>query len=409
MIYFDNNATTMMTADVKKSMLEWCNRGNPSSGYASAVAARKMMADFRTYIGKICGVGSTKYAVIFTSGATESNCTILSSITAAYRETTGRIPHVVMSAIEHKSLMDQMDSYSTRGIATATYVKPTTSGHILPTDVAKSLQPNTCLVCVMHANNETGAINDIAKIGSIAHQANVPFHCDTVQTFGKVPINISRANVDSFSISFHKIHGPPGAGALIIRQQLITGYKLQPLLFGSQNGGMRGGTENLPGIGASFTAVKYTMENFPSKIFQMKKVKKYIIDEIARRAPTRQYTQYIADNSSTQPSLEIVLLSGVTEYYLPNTILLSVVKRGKKKICNGELKKDLESKGIIVSVGSACNTANEKASHVLFAMGADELIRKGALRISICDDSTLEDAKKFVREFLMIVKNHMKH
>lgn len=436
MIYLDNNATTIMPVVVKKALLDWCNRGNPSASYASARESRKMMTDFREYIGKLCtfdpccpedrdvksvGINSknrqdpSRYKVIFTSGASEANCTALGGIVSSYAEITKKLPHIVISAVEHKSLLDMATSFETRNIATVTFVQPTASGHIRPEDIEAAITPTTCIICVMHANNETGAINDVRRIGAIAHKHQVPFHCDTVQTFGKEPIHPVKDNIDSFCISFHKLHGPPGVGALVIKQQLLQGYKFPPMIFGSQNEGLRGGTENLPGIGASLAATKYTMENRAAKNAQMLKLKQYIMKEIAARIPARQYTQYIQratkditkDTHVKNPEIEVIFLSGPTEYYLPNTILLSVVKRTKPAVCNGQLKSDLEEKGIVVSVGSACNTSSPKASHVLFAMNADEFIRKGALRITLGDDTTAEDAKKFVQEFLLVVKKQI--
>lgn len=424
MIYLDNNATTIMPANVRTAMIEWCNRGNPSAGYASAKEARKMMSTFRQYLGRVCKFEScceedrdgdstanararsnpNKYKVLFTSGASEANCTALQSILDAYAEVTGNKPHIVMSAIEHKSLIEMSRAYVERGRAAATYVQPTASGHIRPEDVAAAITPTTAIVCVMHANNETGAVNDIRAIGAIAHRANVPYHCDTVQTFGKYPLEPNRDNVDSFCISFHKFHGPPGVGALVIKQQLLIGYKLYPMIYGTQNEGYRGGTENLPGIGAAYEATKTTMNSRASKNDRVMRLKKYIMGEIAARIPSRQYIQYTKGTAGNKPEIEVVFLSGSTDYYLPNTILLSVVKRGKTPICNAKIKTDLEKKGIVVSVGSACNTASPKASHVLYAMGADELIRKGAIRVSLSDDTTTEDVKKFVQEFLLVVK-----
>lgn len=418
MIYFDNNATTIMPIDVQKSMMRWCNMGNPSAAYATAVETRKMMTEFRKYIGKLCGIdpccaedrdagpqgakrqNPSKYKIIFNSGASESNCTVFHSIVTSYQEVTGKIPHVVMSAIEHKSLYDMAESYLRRGHVTVTYVKPTATGHILPADVEKAIEPNTCLVCVMHANNETGAINDIRKIGQIAHKYNVPFHCDTVQTFGKFPIKPIADHVDSFCISFHKLHGPPGVGALVIKQQLLLGYKMSPIIYGTQNEGLRGGTENVPGIGAAFTATKKTMENRREKNEHMFKLKNAIMNEMRSIFPTRMF------HEPSQNDFEIVFLSGAGLDYLPNTILLSVADKSKR-ICNAEMKKTLESKGIIVSVGSACNTASAKASHVLYAMDADEHIRKGALRISLGDENTVHEAKKFIQTFTEILSKFL--
>jgi len=426
MIYFDNNATTIMPPEVKASMLEWCNRGNPSAGYASAKEARTMMMNFKKYIGKLCNIdpccteerdiqlgeraniqidkiNPAKYKIIFTSGASESNCMVISGIIDSYKSISGRQPHIVISAIEHKSILEQVHAYEAKGCLTATYVNPTASGHINPKDISAAITPSTCLVCVMHANNETGAINNIKEIGKIAHDLNVPFHCDAVQTFGKFPINPIRDNVDSFSISFHKFHGPPGVGALVIKQQLLFGYKISPMIFGTQNEGLRGGTENLPGIGASFTASTISMKNRGSKNTSMENIKKIIIGEISKRIPSRSYVDYMRAQNSKE--IEIIFLSGEGKFYLPNTIMLSVVKRSKPLICNGKIKQRLEDKGIVISVGSACNTSNPRASHVLFAMGADELIRKGALRISIGDETTIKEAKIFVKEFILAIAN----
>lgn len=427
MVYLDNNATTLMPVSVRKAFLDWCNRGNPSSSYASAKDARKMMGDFRQYIGTLCKLDTccredrdssvsnvksradpAKYKVVFTSGASEANCMALQGVVDAYTDITGNIPHIIMSAIEHKSLIDMAKSFASRSRATVTYVQPTRSGHIRPEDIAAAITNTTAIICVMHANNETGAINDIRKIGAIAHKANIVYHCDTVQTFGKFPIEPLKDSVDSFCVSFHKFQGPPGIGALIIKQQLLLGYKISPMIFGTQNEGLRGGTENLPGIGAAFAATKLTMTDRKSKNVALGKIKKYIMDEIGKRMPTRTYTQYIEAPRGKQPEIEVIFLSGATDYYLPNTILLSVVKRTKPLVCNGEMKSALEAVGVVVSVGSACNTANAGASHVLYAMGCDELIRKGTLRISLGDDSTITDAKKFIQEFLTVIKTQMK-
>ncbi len=413
-----------MPPAVKKAMLEWCNRGNPSAGYASARDSRKMMLDFRQYIGKLLNINPccaedrdsqtdqsarrqdpSQYKIIFTSGGSESNCTVLHGVVNSYAEITGTKPHVIISAIEHKSILDMVKSYSDRGIITATIIAPTSSGHIRPADVSAAVAHNTCLICVMHANNETGAINDIQKIGQIAHKNNILFHCDTVQTFGRITIDPVKYDIDSLCVSFHKIHGPPGIGALIVKQQMLAGWKFPPLIFGTQNENLRGGTENLPGIGASFAALRLTTDHRLDKTKQILQLKKYIIAELAARMPTRQYALYLSQSDAkSQPAMELVFLSGNTDYYLPNTILLSVVKRTKPPMCNSILKSDLEKKGIVISIGSACNTASARASHVLYAMGADELIRRGTLRITLGDENTAEDAKKLVQELLLAIK-----
>lgn len=418
LVYLDNGASTFMSQEAKKAMIEWCNKGNPSSGHMLARESRRMMSDFRAYLARICKVTEgeecdmtdSKYAILFTSGASESNCSVFHAVVTAYSRATGTIPHVVMSAIEHKSLIEMAHVYETSGIITVTFVKPAASSHILPRDIAAAIQPNTCLICVMHANNETGAINNIRAIGDIAHKPNVVFHCDTAQTFGKLNVHPTEMNIDSFCISFHKIHGPPGVGALVIKQKLLVGYKLAPYIFGTQNAGMRGGTENLPGIGASFTALKVTIMNRSQKNNQIMQLKKYIISDIKSRVPCRSYVSYIVGRPirGGLPEIEIIFISGEDNTYLPNTILLSVVKRSEPPICNSKLRKDLEARGIIISIGSACNTSSAKASHVLYSLDADEFIRRGALRVTLGDDNTIEDAKYFVKEFITLLDQYSK-
>lgn len=426
MIYLDNNATTTMPSDVMKSMLKWCNMGNPSAGYASAKRCRDMMTAFREYIGKICGIKTccpedrdieihnmvasrcdpSQYKVIFTSGASEGNATILTSVVNAYSDVHKVVPHIVMGATEHKGLILMAESLRDRGCATVTFVNPTNSGHTLASDIEDAITSATCIVCVMHANNETGAINDITEIGRIAHKYRIPFHCDCVQMFGKFPLQPITQNVDSFCVSFHKFHGPPGVGAIVIKQQLIIGYKLKPIIFGSQMDGYRGGTENIPGIGGAFTALKYTMRDRGIKNTNMLKLKHYIISKLATILPVRDYTDYMKYEGG---DIEIVILSmHDNNKYLPNTILLSVVKRIGTFICNTDLKKYLENNGVVVSVGSACNTASPKASHVLYSMGADQYIRKGALRISLGDHTTLAECNTFIAVFAEAVMIQLK-
>jgi cysteine desulfurase len=404
MIYLDNNATTIMPPQVVKTMVCWCNKGNASASYASALEARQMMDKFRKYICDLCKItlhnGRTgSHHVIFTSGATEANCSILQSVVFAYIQTRKTKPHIVMSAIEHKSLIDMAKSYTSRDIATATYVLPSVTGHILAEDIESALTLNTCIICVMHANNETGAVNNIDEIGKVAYKYKIPYHCDTVQTFGKFPL--VPTYVDSFCISFHKFMGPPGIGALVVKDKLV--HDMIPMLFGSQNGNLRGGTENLPGIGAAYAATRLTMDSRAAKNKHMLALKQEIIVSISKVLPSCTYSQYMSRKGTSSAKLEIVYLSEMVNY-LPNTILLSVVKKKPPLICNVKIKKTLEEKGIVISVGSACNTSSERASHVLYAMNADDFIRKGALRITLGDTTTANDTKKFIYEFLQIVR-----
>ncbi|MHB2029748.1 MAG: cysteine desulfurase family protein [Acidimicrobiales bacterium] len=402
MIYLDCSSTTIMPPNVLAEMIKWTNQGNPSSSYASATRIKKMFHAFRAQIYNICNINPEDYAIIFTSCASESNTFVLNSIIDAYTLNFHTIPHIITSSIEHKCILSLCEYLVATNKAQITFIDPVPSGHIEPAHIIPHIRPNTCMISIIHGNNETGAINNIAKIGNLAHSRGVLFHTDTVQTFGKFPIDPDQCNVDAFPISFHKLYGPPGVGALVIRQKLLKGFKLHPLIFGTQNDGLRGGTENTPGIGASFEALKYTMNLRTQKNSHLQKIKYFIINEISTRVPSRPYPQYLV-SKPPHPEIQIVFLSGYGPEYLPNIILLSIVKQSLPYICNTEIKKELESKGIIVSIGSACNTTSPTASHVLYALKADELVRKGTLRISFCDTITKTDALEFVKQLILIL------
>lgn len=415
MIYLDNNATTMMHPDAISKMTFWCNRGNPSSGYMSAKAARAMMDELKSTTGSLVGVNvcckeprdggkkviNNMYKIILCSGASEANTTAVMSIVNSYKLLTKKTPHVISSAVEHKSIMLLLEHLQATNVIQLTLIDPTPTGHIRPSSIQDSILPNTCLICVMHSNNETGAINNVDEIADIAHKANVAFHCDTVQSYGKVPFNAS--NIDSFTISYHKLGGPPGIGALAIKSALWEGYQLAPLIHGTQNEGLRGGTENLPGCGGALEGLKITFGGFKQKHEKVQGMKTYIMHELKSRIPCVLYKDYIKLPNFTG----LVFLCNDSPYYLPNTILVSLVKQTGKLVCNVEMKNQLEAKGIIVSVGSACNTQSSKASHVIESMKADKFIKKGALRISLSYNNTMEECTTFIKEYLRVVAEQL--
>jgi len=433
MIYLDNNATTVMPPCVMKAMLKWCNMGNPSSEYSTAKGCKKMFSEFRDFInsrvsseesseesigemsigemsigemsigemsiGEMSIGEMSNYKIIFTSGASESNCTLIRSVVSSVRRvttnssqpTSSQLPHIVCSSIEHKSILLCLESLQKDNQIIYTLVDPHSDGVVYPEDIEDAIGIYTCLIICMHANNETGVINDIDAIGSLAHRLNIPFHCDTVQTFGKYKIS---SICDSFVISFHKLHGPPGCGALAIKKEFYEGYDLQGIINGTQNNTFRGGTENVPGIGASFAAARYTLIDRERKNNHLMELKRAVIIGLSKILPLIPYTNYYSNR--TLPPCEIVIFGMNT---LPNTLLFSVIKRTGAYACNRKIKNCLEKHGIILSVGSACNTDSDKASHVLSSLDADVYIRKGTLRLSLGDENTINCVKKFLRCF----------
>lgn len=421
--YFDANATTMMPNEVISFMQKWYNKGNPSADYESAQSCRAMMLSFRQYIAsrcefklsegeETCKTDPSYYRIIFTSCASESNNMILRSTVDSYIRENRAVPHIIISKIEHKSIIEACCFLQTFGMAEITEIAPDPLGFIKASDVQAAIKHNTCLISIMHANNETGAINNIREIGRIAHANNVPFHTDAVQTFGKAPIRPIEQNVDAFTVSFHKFYGCAGVGMLCIREAFLCGYKLHAYICGTQNYGLRGGTENVPGIGAGYAALRYAMKDRKTKNLHLTEVKRYIINGLRQTGvPCKTLREYIeSESAATQTNgpalneMEFVLISTAEEVYLPNTLMLSIVRRAPPEMCNVELKKYLESKGVIVSIGSACNTSSKYASHVVKAMNMDKKMKKGILRISYQDDITHADADRLINEIIKGVR-----
>src|SRR4030067_657086 len=335
-IYLDNNATTFMHKNVIKELLIWTNKGNASSSYADGVECKNKILEAKKYIADICKFNLDDFYIIFNSGASEGNAYIFRGVAESYFAIKKTIPNIITSAIEHKSIISCLKDLESLGKITATFIAPDKLGFIHPDDVEQNIKKETAIISVMSANNETGVINDILNIGRIAHKHNIPFHVDCTQSFGKSPLNPENI-IDAFNFSFHKLHGPQFLGCLVIRKDFFKGYDLKPLIAGSQNDGLRGGTENTALIASAELAMKQVFNNRINK----------------------------------------------------NELLL---------------KKKLEEKNIIVSVGSACNTQSKSASHVVYAMGFDDLLKKGILRISLCDDTSFNNVKIFIVEFLTVIK-----
>jgi cysteine desulfurase len=415
MIYLDNAATTIMPPDVIATLNKWINKGNPSASYKSAEECRKLMKEFREYIAAKCNIISWEeddcknsepspahYNIIFTSGASESNNMIIRSVTRSYKFHMKKIPHIITSAVEHKSVIDCVKQLEHLGDIELSIVKPNKLGFIEPNEVASCIKSNTALITIMSANNETGAIMNIKKIGELAHKHRVPFHTDAVQSFGKFVLDPISFNIDAFSVSFHKMHGPPGVGLLVIKQAFIKGFYLVPEICGSQNCGLRGGTENISGIAASYAGLSHTWSSRVTKNDKLVELKRRIIERLTQKITCQTYREYL-EHPMAQ-TIGIVFISTAERTYLPGTLLLAIIKRDDPPMCNGKIKKALEKHGIIVSIGSACNTANKSASHVLTEMNVDEYVRRGALRITLDDINTTQEIDKFVLTLLYCIK-----
>jgi cysteine desulfurase len=395
-IYFDNNATTPMANVVKTEQIKWMDFcANPSSSNKNGKLVADQIDQVRSKINKFNSLQS-KYRILFTSGATESNCFILRSvvdsfyarITALKTKTTIK-PHIITTAIEHHSILECLETLSDK--IETTLIKPNHCGEITAQQIADSIKSNTILISVMYANNEIGTIMDIKSIGEVAHKNKIPFHTDATQIYGKTRINIPACNVDALTMSWHKLYGPRGLGMLIIADTFIKGYKLQAQITGTQQYSLRGGTENFPAIIAASSAIDYTFNKRDKKNEKLLKLKTAFLNYIKKTYDVIDIrdVKNVEPDKKDKPKI-ILIGSGCT--ILPNTILLSIIKNN---FCNIKFKKKLEENGIIISIGSACNTKNPKASHVLYAINAPKVVMRGVIRISFGDYNTITEVKKF--------------
>lgn len=399
MHYLDNNATTKPCAEAKEQMRKWgalCS--NPSGSSKASLAAKAMIEKSKLYVAKLLNAGD--YNIIFTSNATEANCLIIRSITDAWNMRKA-IPHIISSSYEHKSILMCLLQLSDLGRINLTLIKPDSRGIISPSSLDTAFQKNTALVTIMGANNEIGSINPLKEIAAKCNSRKIPFHSDCVQLFGKARLDLPTLGIAAISVSFHKLYGPQGVGMLVISKKLCDGYKLQGQLSGTQEGGLRGGTENVAGIAASTAAMIHNFAQRRQKNVKLLACKKAFISTLAKFYP-------VVDDYKKSPttgfSIFILGPSPYSSQSLPNTILLSVISH-EHTMCNAKMKIGMEKCGHIISIGSACNTSSPKASHVLDALSMPPLVKRGTLRISFGDYNTTSEATKAAIDLAKIAKN----
>lgn len=395
--YLDANATTFMPDIVIKSMLKWVNKGNASSHYKSAKECRDLMDTFRQSI--LHDNNFINHTVIFTSGASESNSHIITSTVRSFMSKTGYLPHIIISSIEHKSIMICCEDLKKDGLCHYTKLDVVSEGPnygtISPEALEAAIKPNTCLISIMTANNETGIINDIPALAAIAHKHKIPFHTDCVQSFGKFGVY---NGVDACSISFHKLHGPPGVGCLVLRNNFIEGYNLKALITGTQNYGLRGGTENMPGIGASYASYKYTTLRRNEKNKYLLAMKTFLMDILSQYIDCYYIDEY--EREKNEKNKLFWITNRDDNIVLCNTLLIAVYK---DNFCNVKVKEALAEQDIIISIGSACNTSSDEVSGVIQALKIPKELRTGILRISMPDDVSKDNILLFASNFIAML------
>lgn len=364
-IYADNAATTKMSDVAVKAMLPYLQEiyANASSVHLLGQRSAAALFSARQQVAQVLNCAPKE--VFFTSGGSEADNQALISA-AALGKKQGKC-HIVSTAMEHHAILHTLEALQAEGF-TVTLLRPQADGIVTATQVAEAITDTTCLVSVMYANNETGAIQPIREIGALCRKRGVLFHTDAVQAAGHLTIDVQRDNIDMLSLSAHKFHGPKGIGLLFAKSNI----QLTSLIRGGgQERGKRAGTENLPGIIGLAAALKDAQENM------------------------QQNTAYITGlRDALRNGLDKIdgaSFNGSREHCLPGTVNYSF------QGVNGEtLLSLLSNEGICCSSGSACSAGSLEPSHVLLALGLSKETAQSALRFSLCEYNTMDEVQTII-------------
>lgn len=364
-IYADNAATTKMSDIAVQAMLPYLQEiyANASSVHLLGQRSAAALFSARQQVAQVLNCAPKE--VFFTSGGSEADNQALISA-AALGKKQGKC-HIVSTAMEHHAILHTLEALEAQGF-TVTLLRPQADGIVTATQVAEAITDDTCLVSVMYANNEIGAIQPIREIGALCRKRGVLFHTDAVQAAGHLAIDVQRDNINMLSLSAHKFHGPKGIGLLFAKSSI----QLTSLIRGGgQERGKRAGTENLPGIIGLAAALKDAQEHM------------------------QQNTAYITGlRDALRNGLDKIdgaSFNGSREHCLPGTVNYSF--RG----VNGEaLLSLLSNEGICCSSGSACSAGSLEPSHVLLALGLSHETAQSALRFSLCEYNTMDEVQTII-------------
>lgn len=379
-IYLDNAATTKIDEEVFDAMLPFLKDsfGNASSIHSIGKTAKVLLEDSRDVIAEFIGAGSKE--IVFTGSGTESNNHALKGI--SFRNIKSEKKHIISSSVEHSAVIDTLNYLKERFNFNVTFLKPDMFGRISVSDVLENITSETFLISLMHSNNETGAVNNISEITKAAEDKNIIFHSDTVQSFGKMKLYVKELNVNTATLSAHKIYGPKGISALYIKDKTILDKFIHG---GKQERDLRGGTENIAAIAGFKKAV-----------------------EILKRKMNEDLLHYYDLKTKLTSGLdesfgEGIIYNSDSENCLPNIVNISFDKN-KLEYDEEMLLIKLDLKGIAVSGGSACTAGTLKPSYVLKELGHDKRTALGSLRISFGRYNTDDEIEKSLEVLKEIVK-----
>ncbi len=371
-IYFDYAATTPVDPRVMKAMLPFFSEkfGNTMSLHSFGQGAKLALEESREKVADL--ISAKPEEIIFTSSATESNNLALKGIAFANKNKDN---HLIISAIEHPCILESAKWLEKQGFK-ITKIPVDKYGLVNPKDVAKAITEKTVLVSIIHASNETGTIQPIAEIGKICRQKGVYFHTDAAQSFGKIPIDVKKMNIDLLTASSQKIYGPKGAAYLFVKE----GVKIEPILHGGgQENGLRSSTVNVPAIVGFAKAVEICKKEMMAESQRLSKLRDKLIKNVLKIKNSHlngHPTKRLANNAN----FRFDFIEGE-----------SLVMR-------------LDLMGICASTGSACSSTTLEPSHVLLALGLTHEQAHGSLRISLGRWTTEKEVDRLIKVLPGIVK-----
>lgn len=385
LVYLDYLSTTPADPRVAEAMSACLTLdgtfGNPASrSHRFGWEAEMAVEEARRHVADL--IGADLREIVWTSGATESDNLAIKGVVAAANAAAhdaswddAALPHIVTSTTEHKAVLDAVGALEEEGAALATYVSPGRDGRIDPAAVAAAIAPNTCLVSIMHANNEIGTVNDIASIAAIAHAADVPLHVDAAQSVGKIPVDVAALGIDLLSMSAHKFYGPKGMGALYVRRHPRPALRAQ-VHGGGHERGYRSGTLATHQIVGMGTAAKIAAEELAEEGKRLTEMREALWADLSR--------------------LDGITLNGHPTERLPGALNVSVAGVEGEALL-------LSLSEFALSTGSACTSASMEPSYVLRALGVPDALAHSSLRISLGRFTRDDELERFVDRFSEVV------
>lgn len=360
LIYLDNAATTRTAPEVVEAMLPYFSElyGNPSSVYEFSQKSKEAITGARETIAKCLGAKTGE--IYFTAGGSESDNWAMKAAAEAYR---GKGNHIITSKIEHHAVLHTGAWLEKQGFE-VTYLDVDEYGVIRLDELEQAIRPDTILISIMFANNEIGTIEPVREIGAIAKKHGVLFHTDAVQAFGHVPIDVDELNIDMLSASAHKFYGPKGVGFSYMRNSVKLGAFIHG---GAQERARRGGTSNVPGIVGMGRAAQIAASDMEEAGRKVAAIRDHLIERVLNEIPYARLNGHPADRLPNNANFCFRFIEG-------ESLLIM-----------------LDQKGICASSGSACTSGSLDPSHVLLAIGLPHEIAHGSLRLTLSEETTMED------------------